>query len=289
MKPLLIEIPKRPETSFQVIDYERPYFHNPIHFHSYFELTLILQGQGIRITGDHVNGFEEGDLVLIGSNLPHQWKNSPKSSVNGPTSIAKAIVVHFQKSCFGEDFFHAPELSKIHKLLEFAKRGLKIKGKTHRRICVHLKVLLHQSGVQKIQTFLSILDILSYSNDIVPLVSNSYIIANRKSEIEKLDEVYDYVLENLNRKIPLSEMAAKFHMSRTGFCRYFKTRTQKTFSRFVLETRIGIACKLLHHSNFNIAQIAYESGFNSPSFFNKEFKHIKGMTPLQYKRQIRRA
>src|SRR5690606_30523108 len=104
-----------------------------------------------------------------------------------------------------------------------------------------------------------------------------------------LDKVYEYVLKHLYRKIPLSEIASEFGMSRTGFSRYFKTHTHKTFSRFVLETRIGVACKLLQENKFNVAQIAYESGFNQQSFFNKEFKRVKGLTPLEYKKKIQKS
>ena len=286
MKPLLIETTKKTESSFEVLDYKRPYFHNPIHYHSTIELTLIIQGEGTRIAGDHIEFFQNDDLILLGANLPHQWKDDLKKMSTLPLPNSKAIVIHFNENCLGEEFFKTPESLKIQLLLQKAKRGLKISGKTHQLISKQMHLLLDQTGFTKILTLLKILNVLSESQDLTPLASISYRIKNKESEIEKLDKIYEYVLDNLHRKITLSEMATKFYMSRTGFCRYFKTHTQKTFSRFVLEARISIACNLLQKNVLSVSQVAYESGFNQLSFFNREFKFLKGTTPLKYRKKI---
>ena len=285
MKPLLIETPKESKHLFEVIDYDRPYFHNPVHFHASLELTLIIRGAGTRIVGDNVNYFKEDDLVLLGPNLPHQWKNE-KNSLTRLNSNCKAIVVHFKEDCFGPGFLESPDTYKIGLLLQNAKRGLKISGNTHFEICRRMQLLLKQVGFKRVLTFLEILYILSYSTDIEPLTSMSYKIDIKKSEIKKLDEVYSYIIENLPYKITLSDLAYRFNMSKTGFCRYFKTHTQKTFSKFVLEARIGLACKLLSENKLNVAQVAYESGFNQLTHFNREFKRHKGITPLRYRKKM---
>lgn len=285
MKPLLIETPKESKYLFEVIDYERPYFHNPVHFHAALELTLIIQGSGTRIVGDSIDCFEEGDLVLLGSNLPHQWKNEGSNPMESNQNC-KAIVIHFKENCFGPDFFKCAETHKINLLLENAKRGLKVCGHTHGKIRRLMFLLLKQTGFKKVLTFLDILYILSSSTDLEPLTGISYKIAAKETEIKKLDEVYSHILKNLTERITLEDMAQKFNMSRTGFCRYFRIHTQKTFSRFVLEARIGLACKLLSQSRLNVAQVAYESGFNQLTHFNREFKSHKGITPFQYRKKM---
>jgi len=286
MKPHLIEVPERSEYSFQVLDYNRPYFHNPIHFHSALELTLITGGEGTRFVGDSIENFFEGDLVLLGSNLPHQWRNTIAPKSLKPKTRSTAIVVHFKENCFGHTFFLKPEAQKIHELLQDAKRGLKIYGNLRLEISNKMKGLINKNGFQRTLAFLEILHLISNSNQKEPLSSISYRIQNKDSKIEKLDAIHEYIFQNLTVKVSLSEISSKFHMSRTGFCRYFKMHTQKTFSRFVLEARISMACQLLHENKLNITQIAYESGFNTVSFFCREFKKIKGTTPLDYKKQV---
>lgn len=292
MKPLLIEIPKKEEASFQVKDYQNPYFHNPIHFHVALELTLILKGEGTRYVGDHIDSFIEGDLVLIGSNLPHQWRSdfqtiSSKTNISNTNNInAKAIVVHFDENCFGTGFFKINESNHIQELFKKAKRGLKIEGKTRASVTGSLHNILISDGFERVKILIDILDILANSNELTSLADISYRIRNKTSEVKKLDKIYEYILSNLTRKITLSEIASEFHMSRTGFCRYFKTHTQKTFSRFVLESRISHACKLLHENKLSISEISYDCGFNNLSFFNREFKTIKGTTPLKYRKEF---
>lgn len=280
MKPVLIEIPKKTETSFQVTNYEKPYFHNPVHFHSSLELTLIIQGRGTRITGDHIEYFREGDLILLGSNLPHQWKDYHREK----PLFSKAIVVHFKKDCLGADFFQKPESYLIKDLINRSNRGLKITGETKNLVCAKLQLLLTQSAFDRVLTLLHILNLLSKSEETKPLAGVSYRITNKTSEIEKLDKIYAYILDNSSRKIGLSEIASAFNMSRTGFCRYFKSHTQKTFSKFVMELRISNSCQLLNENKLGVSQIAYECGFNQVSFFNREFKKSTGTTPLQYRK-----
>jgi len=286
MKSYLIEVPKKAEVSFQVLDYSKPYFHNPIHYHSALELTLITSGEGTRFVGDSIESFFEGDLVLLGSNLPHQWKNNMQHHEIKAKSDSKAIVIHFQEDCFGREFFLKNEAQKILTLLQNAKRGLKITGETKLKIVKKMHTMLKEKGFQRTLTLLQMLDIISNSIDLIPLASYTYRILNKNSEIEKLDDIYEYVLNNITSKITLSDISSKFHMSRTGFCRYFKRHTQKTFSKFVLEARISMACQMLHDTKLNMSQIAYESGFNQLSFFSREFKNIKGITPLKYRNQI---
>lgn len=289
MRPLLIEIPKKEETSFQVKDYQNPYFHNPIHFHVALELTLIIKGEGTRYVGDHIDSFMEGDLVLIGSNLPHQWRSDFQTISSKTNNInAKAIVVHFHENCFGKDFFKINESDHIQELFKKAKRGLIIEGKTRASITGSLHNILINDGFDRVKILIDILDVLANSDEMIPLADISYRIRNKNSEVKKLDNIYEYILSNLTRKITLSEIASEFHMSRTGFCRYFKTHTQKTFSRFVLESRISHACKLLHENKLSISEISYDCGFNNLSFFNREFKIIKGTTPLKYRKEFQK-
>jgi AraC-like DNA-binding protein len=104
------------------------------------------------------------------------------------------------------------------------------------------------------------------------------------SETERMRLVHEYVLKHYKEKISLSAVAALANMTEAAFCRYFKTRANKTFSEFVREIRIGHACKLLLAGKMSIAQVGYESGFNTVSNFNSQFKAMKGKSPKQYQK-----
>ena len=93
-------------------------------------------------------------------------------------------------------------------------------------------------------------------------------------------------MSNFHREISLQEIANVSHMSPTAFCRYFKSRTQKSFTQFLNELRVGHASKLLHDKSYSISDVCYESGFNNFTNFNKFFKAITKETPSNYRRKL---
>lgn len=83
----------------------------------------------------------------------------------------------------------------------------------------------------------------------------------------------------------LADLAKLTNMTPTSFSRYFKQHANKSFSDFVSEIRIGHACKLLIEQKINVSQACYESGFQTLSNFNKQFKTITNRTPLAFKKE----
>jgi len=70
------------------------------------------------------------------------------------------------------------------------------------------------------------------------------------------------------------------------FCRFFKSRTQKSLTQFLNELRIGHACKLLQNEEYSVSDVCYECGYNTLANFNKFFKNITGKTPSEYRKKI---
>ncbi|ULT25394.1 AraC family transcriptional regulator [Sphingobacterium sp. E70] len=105
---------------------------------------------------------------------------------------------------------------------------------------------------------------------------------------EKIDRIFKFVFNNFTKEIPLDQVATLANMSKHSFCRYFKSRTQKTFVQFVNEVRISESCRLITENKLQITNIAFACGFNSLSNFNKIFKSIKGITPSRYRSHIQR-
>lgn len=284
MKPELLKISLDPFNSFSIRHDKVPHFFNKWHYHSEIELVYIEKGTGIQFIGDHISRFTPGEILLIGSNLPHYWRCDEDYFKGNPEISAEATVAHFLPHFLGTQFLSLPENKQIKALLQNANNGLKITGKTNKLVKKILENILNSNGADRIILVIKALHTIAVSEDVESLASNGFQTTYNESETERLNNIYSYSINNINKKISLSEIANIAFISPNAFCRYFKTQTKKTYSQFLIEIKIGIACKLLTENNQSIKNVCYESGFNNFSNFNKYFKTITGKTPLEYKR-----
>jgi len=287
MKAILRKIDNNENFSFVSRIDEFSQFYNKWHFHPELELTYIVKGSGTRFVGDHIEYFQEGDLILIGSNLPHVWKSNRKNETidNEKQSIAK--VVQFLPNFLGDHFLNLNESNKIRELFTSASLGLKVFGKTKHNIIDLLDIFFNENKpIKKISLILEILETLALSNEFELLSSQAFINAYGKLNTEKINKIYEFTFNNYYQKITLEQVATMAHMSIPNFCKYFKSRTQKSFIQFLTEVRIGIACKMLVEDKKSIQQIAFDCGFNNISNFNRAFKIQKKQKPIQYRQSF---
>ena len=283
MRPLLFKVPKFSQEAFRVQVDDVPYFYDPLHYHPELQLTVILKSTGTRFIGTNIGRFEPGDMFLIGSDLPHVFRNDKVHYEDNSVLKAQAISILFTQDALGAEFFNLPETQNIKALISKSSRGLSISGKLGLYIKAQMLEITKLSGIEKLTKFLHILDRLSLSEDLQVLSTLEKVSSSRKSDNEKIDNILNYVLQHFARKITLKEVANVADMSEQAFCRFFKKRTRKTFSLFLNEIRIGHACKLLVESRLNVGEICYASGFNNLSNFNRKFKEITRYTPREYK------
>ena len=261
-----------------------PFFNPKWHFHPEFQISFIAQGKGTRFVGDHVQTFKEGDLTLTGPNLPHLWR-SDEAYFNPDSKLStRGMVIYFDHELLSESLLDKEEFYKVNKLVENSVRGMEFYGETRNRINKLLPKIAEEKGFKRIIKLLEIIDLLANSGDYNLLSSPGYTNVSKGHDVEKMRAVYDYVMRNFKSKIALEDIATMLNMTTTSFCRYFKPRANKTFSRFVNEIRIGHARKLLLEDNFNISQISYECGFLTLSNFNRQFKSIAKMSPHEYRK-----
>ena len=123
--PLFQKIHLQNNRSFNVLKVERPYFIVPWHVHPEIEIMFVMRGHGTRFVGDSIENFKPNDLVIVGSNLPHVWKNDREHYEEGSNLVAEARVILLREDCFGADFFKVPEMSSVRDLFIRAERGLK--------------------------------------------------------------------------------------------------------------------------------------------------------------------
>ncbi|MEA5137683.1 AraC family transcriptional regulator [Arcicella rigui] len=272
-----------PNHSFTIKELKEPYFDPNWHFHPHYQLFVVLEGTGTRFIGDNIKHFEAGDMVFVGPDLPHLWRSDEVYFQGNPAFTTHGIVVYFTEDFLGKDFFEKYEMTKLKHLFLNASRGLEISGVLHDKILIYMKELLLLQGFEAILKLLEMLNLLANSNEYDFISSLGYTNPFKTSETERMHKVHEYVLNNYRTSINLTEVASLAGMATAAFCRYFKARTNKTFSDFVSELRVGYACKLLMEDKLSVTQVCYESGFNTLSNFNKQFKDLKGQTPSQFR------
>ena len=254
-----------------------------IHSHKNFELNYITSGTGRRIVGDNISGFESGDLVLMGPNLPHCWEVLDWEKGEDPT----CIVTHFSENIINSDFFKMPELEKVVDLLKQANRGIRFKVKNDREIKL---ILEEMSKCEGLEYYIGLLRVFNYLLKVEerdklsnPIDQSSAFSKN----IEKINKVYEYVFQNIQEGIKLEEASSVLNMAPSSFCRFFKKKTNLTFMEYVKNVRVGIAAKLLAETDKQITHICFESGYNNLANFNHYFKATMGKTPSDYRKNFR--
>jgi AraC-like DNA-binding protein len=262
-----------------------PFMDYPWHYHPEFEIIFVEKSYGIRLMGNHAGNFSDGDLMFIGPNLPHVWKNDEAFYKDNKDLQVDVYVIQFREDALREGFFDLPEFTHIKKLFLLGQQGLLIKGRERMEIAELIKKVYSSSGVDRLIMFLKTLDAFAKSKDYDLLSSPGYTDSFNTAETERINKVMNYLMENYNKEIKLKEISALISLNRSSFCRYFRSRTHKTCTQFINEIRIAHACKLLINRNMTITEICYETGYNNISHFNRQFKLITRMTAREYEKK----
>lgn len=284
MKLALKKSPIPDAHAFLVKDLKDPHFDPNWHFHTEYQLFVVLEGTGTRFVGDHVSPFREGDVVFTGPDLPHLWRSDDIYFEGNSGLGTHGVVIYFHEHFPGDAFLQKEEMVKVKQLFARSRRGLEISGNTADRVIQMMLNLLKMEGFDSVICLLNILNVLTISPDVKVLSSAGYTNTMKEGDTERMNRVHAYVMKNFRKKISLNEVAALANMTPTSFSRYFKIHANRTFSEFLSEIRIGYACKLLIDGRMNVSQACYECGFQTLSNFNKQFKAITQRTPLQYKK-----
>jgi AraC-like DNA-binding protein len=250
------------------------------------ELIHFKNGQGTQFVGDNMKRFKPGDVVLVGTNLPHYWRFDESYFEEYCNETADVRVAHFNENFWGAAFLSLPETAHLKLLLEKARRGLQVEGEAREKVAGLLERLLDAEGMQRLLLLQEALYTIAVSEETKSLSSIGFHHNFEEAEYERINSVYEYSLQHFKRTIQLDEIAGVANISPNSFCRFFKSRTRKTYSRFLIEIRVGHACKLLIENNLSIKQVCYESGFNNFTSFYKYFKLITGKSPLGYQREF---
>ncbi|MFZ4260521.1 helix-turn-helix domain-containing protein [Sphingobacterium sp. HJSM2_6] len=287
MKPSLFDVQSLLKNGIHVKEIQEEFISDQLHFHNAYEIAFIVKGHGRRIVGDSVNHFTDLDLTIMPPFMPHATYTEAKHHIITKDQSVHAIVVYFLPLWFDQQVFNAVEFARIKTLFSHLKRGIKVFDKQHTNIHLLMKALVRANpGIESLILMLQILKELSEIPQFDYLSSVFYTYSDEGEHIEKINKIYKYVMENFTNKITLEEVADIAFMTPPAFCKYFKQKTNKTFSNFVNEIRIGFACELLMNEPLDISKIAFHAGFNNFTSFNKNFKKFTKFTPSEFRNKL---
>ncbi len=258
-------------------------WNTPWHFHPEVELFYCIKATGTNFTGSHVSQAEEGELLLIGKNLPHTRQTDHSYYQRHPNETPESITLKFKENFFGDHLFSIHEFAHIETLLKNARRGMKFYGQTQRHVVARVRESQNISGLSALIQLVSILDTLGQSQEYFYLNADISLEEGFNSDAKKIEQVFHYTTSHYSESISLSKVAALTNYSKAAFCRFFKHYTRKSYFQYLSEVRISNACKLLMEEDMDIAQVSYSSGFNNHSNFHKQFKKMVNLTPKAYR------
>ncbi|WP_373495573.1 AraC family transcriptional regulator [Aquiflexum sp.] len=270
--------------SFLIEKFQVPHTYDIWHHHTEFEFFHMVKGSGTRFIGDSIESFTDGDLVLVGPNLPHVWRSDKCYYASNPNLNIELILTQFLPDFLGKDFLNLSEMHELKIFLEDANQGIQIIGPAREMASTRLFEILNLQGSRKLIAFISLLADLASSKSYRKLSTSGFSNAYQSRGSQRIKKVHDFIMNNFMEDISLSQAAEVANMNETAFCRFFKNSTLKTFTQFLNEVRIGYACKLLLNEDLNVASVGFESGFKNISYFNRVFKYVLGVTPQQYQK-----
>ncbi|WP_308760947.1 AraC family transcriptional regulator [uncultured Bacteroides sp.] len=286
MKPLYQDLPFPIDSHIHYYIEDLPHFIVPWHYHPAIEIMYITRGIGTRFVGDCIEQYEEGDVCMIGPNLPHEWRNDDAYFDKESGLRATCICLFFKREIFDPNFIRLPEMNNIRDLIERSRRGLKFTGNSKLEITRFIRSSVNDVGVRKVTNLLILLELMATSTEYELLASVGFTNSVNSEDFERFNKVYKFLVKNFATSIRLEEVSTLVGLTPTAFCRYFKERTKKTFVEYLNEMRIGYSKKLLLENKMKISTISGEVGFPNLSNFISQFKKVTGMSPSQFQKQF---
>lgn len=282
MKYIQREItPINEEDLFIVMNHPDADFEYATHFHSEFELNMVINTFGKRIVGDSVEDFAGFDLVLIGPNVPHAWKGE---TVEGN----HVVTIQFHDQLLNYQILSKKMFLPIRELLQKATRGIQFVGNESMPLCSKILNICKLSSFNASLEFFSLLYELATSPSQRILASGAFDSESiiRESKSRRISKICDYINVNYMNQIKSQDIAAEVAMSSSALSHFFKKRTNRNLIDYINDVRIGYATKMLFETTHSIGEIAFLCGFNNISNFNRIFRKSKGQTPSEYRTNI---
>jgi AraC-like DNA-binding protein/mannose-6-phosphate isomerase-like protein (cupin superfamily) len=284
--PILEKVTFTEKQSFALKEELLPSIKLGWHYHPEYEIVLFTEGTGKRFIGDHSDHLAPGDMLLIGSNLPHYMRNDEDYYQPQSTKSIRAIVIHFTEEFCGKGFFDMPEMGLIKKMLQRSGLGIQFLGQTQLRLAKKMELLLKTTGYERLMLLIDILQNMAAASEYQTLSSVGFTKLSPSEDTARIDKAFEYILKNYTENISLSDIAEQCNLSISAFCKFYKKSTGKTFTQTLNEIRVGHACKLFIERGLSVGEVCYQSGFSNLSYFHRNFRKITNYAPLEYRRRF---
>ena len=274
------------ESTIQSGVFQQAYNQREWIYNEYFELMFIAQGTGQRIVGDRIDHFESGDLVFLGKHLPHIWVSDPIRIDQTTDRYVESIYIHFNPDLLKGHLFELPEFYHVQEAIKKSNRGCLILGDSRNKISEWMMQVPYLEGFDQMVNMLTILNEIGKSQDIIYLTSDDYLSTQTYGASKRIQKIIEYFMKNYQSPLNLNDLADLMNMQSASLCRFFKKETNLIFTKYLNLLMFVLAEKMLMNKKLHNEEIAYECGYNTISFFNRQFKKYKQMSPTVYRKRF---
>lgn len=265
-------------------DYDK--FTFPWHVHQEFEIIYVKESTGERFVADNMEVFHPYDLTFVGHGVPHYMKSGPEYEKEDHPLRVKGTIIQFEENFLSHAITNYADLAHIKKLFDESERGIHFPYPDNKEIIQCIEQLPDSKGTMRIIKLLHLLDLMANFKPKRYLGSLHFCRSVSIMMDQRMEKILTYLTSHYKKNIDLNEISSLVAMNSSAFCRYFKEKSGKTFTEYILDLRIGYACQLLIENKMDIIQICIECGFNTITHFNRIFKRNTGFTPTEYKKQF---
>ncbi len=283
MKILEFTLPVADNKSIIIKEEKLPHFYPHLHRHAEVQVTWIIEGEGTLVAGNAMHNFQKNEIFWMGAKQPHVFKSTPDYFENKSKKRTHSIDIFFNANMQLSSFFSLPEMRSLKTFIDQQNNGFNVPKNRVSDISKKMLLVSSTSGAEQFIHFIDLLKDFSTLPNVNALSSESKTVKVNDIEGLRIANIYNYVMQNYKDSITLEEVAKIAYMTPQAFCRYFKKHTHNTLVSFVNQVRVNEACKkLVEQQNDTIACIAYDTGFNSITNFNRVFKSVVKKSPKEY-------
>jgi AraC-like DNA-binding protein len=291
MEHNMMEVPKvyKPKSfpmdfpfSIKFTDMEPFYCMNhTFHWHNYLEIAFVKKGKGIYYVENRTYEMNEGDIVVINNIEPHYMEVLPPVNMVMPVVMFEPQLVWSSESLFDYNYMEP-----------FFERSSNFNNKIDSKSEIGRKIFAMLSEIEdeyvnktvgyKLMIKAKLLHIITYLiRHYQDSSKSTESITSKSKRLEKLEKVFDYINGNYSQKIELHTLAELAYMSPNYFSTFFKQSTGFTPIEYLNKMRISKSIEMLRETDFSVAQIAMDCGFNNLANYNKIFKQLTETTPTR--------
>lgn len=287
MKVIPFTIPVTTEQSVILEEYNLPWFYNQLHRHKEIQITLVIKSKGTLIAGNYMQKFKEGDIYILGANQPHIFKSDLAYFEKKFNKNIQALTIFFDPTESFGSILNLPEMKEVKRFLLKTKSGLQVPLNDKSDIAEDILKLKECSKSILLANFINLLTKLTSIKKWKVLSTEVNSISISENQGLRMNDIYQYTMLHSAENISLHQIASIAHLTVPAFCKYFKKHTRKTYITFLNEIRVNEACnKIMEGKYEGISSIAYETGFNNVTSFNRVFKIITGTSPIQFRNNL---